>query len=319
MTSTKIFTPSIKKLTEETIDITKYITDEIPPVIKTNIIYLEIEDFTDKLTSSLRYILGDLYPTKRIINVEIKTNDKVVLTNHVKQRINEIVLSSDIPEGKINIKKTHNLATRSPIYITTHDFIHKQIKNINNYVNYLPILCIGPGKTIEIEAEIIEEKAAINNSVFNKYICYFNREQIKIFNQDRIDFDEVDLMEIEYNSGTLKILYQDNIKGNVVIKNAFKYLKEYFEDIKTNINDLTVSSVTATMIRIPLDKSGVLTNLLHVYIYNTSDKKIDIKDISGNISFSLEIWTNYDTAMSMVNKGLNLLFTHLDKLIKEIK
>ena len=311
------FKPKVLKVTSVKKDLAKIAKEynvSYTPTINDYTTAVDIKDFPCQLLNAVSYSLYNLLPRKSITNVRIETDDTVLMQENVKARLEGLILDSKTELGPISAELVHRFKVPNPVFLTTRDFKSKKSGHLNTADN-VPICCIGPGKFITIEADIVEDFSANNMKVFSEYIYSFDRLDLVITDETGKTYEECQGVEIEMNNGTFKFSYQDNVDGKEVLNRSIKLLAKFFEEVIKEEN-ITVS-ISSIMLKMEFDGSAVLANLFKLYVYLAGDRKVFVNALATELPHSFIMVKNINNAefRKLVEKAQKRLLADLNGLI----
>ena len=250
------------KITEEVLDLDsimkKYNLNQTN-IIPTKFVTLTIKDWPCELTNMFSYTVMKLIPTKRFGKISVKSDDSIVLNNHVITRLSFINIDSKCPLKKIAVIAKHNKDTPNPIKIYT-DIL------LTGYTENVPFMVLGPGKNCEIKLSIIES-AGIDAETNHNFANTFIRKNMRVTDCDNVDFTSLSCLEAEYNQGDITFNYQDSKTAAEVLSLATEIILKKVQQVEIEFEELFKPSIGKTSLTIPSDPSGILANLFQIWIY----------------------------------------------------
>lgn len=266
----------------------------IPKKIKQTLSF-DILDSNESFANGLRRVYNDELLVKCLdISVHnITTNDKYILPDNIKERINLIPLDQSIKENIIfDLIISNN--TNDTINIYTNDLINKNKNDSNIYFNKnIQICTLKSNKFLNLSSIIISKKHGYDNNVHSigsfKYKC-INTDfsipplqntlkdfHIEFTNNANIDLrtlisniystlfirlkkvqDEINSYVIANNSEDININYNKNNDIYILINNSVKDLNN-LENNDNYINDLYEIHINK--------ECHTLGNLITKYVY----------------------------------------------------
>jgi len=255
------------KIVDEVLDYKKAAANlEIPFTEKVNIpshsVELHIEDWPIEFTNSVRYILFKLHPTTRLI-AKITTTDLKMFPEFVENRLNSVYISADCPLGMFKYDVVHTHPFDNPLNITLSD------SSIGKYINKFPITVLDKGRTLSIVGEVIRSCGFDTGNTNFDFCATMIRKSSEFYQYTKNG--------ISYNKGVCRIVYQDTLKAQDVMKNVFIIFAELIGEIKDNLDLYVTELVDIPRLNIPRDRSGIIGHCVKHYIYSLGDE--DVKQI----------------------------------------
>lgn len=282
------------------------------PVVPTHIITMEIKNLSCVLVNAMRCVMFGYIPTRRFDNVTVKTTDGMVIREHVCNRIQFVALSRKCPLGDFTLSIAHDSEKKNPIIIDA-----VMIKELSKHVNSTYLCAIKQGAIIDITASVEEDTYANIRHVKHNFLSNFSRDVIS-HDDKGVDIDSLQHIDIEYNSGNIKMIYQDVISGDEVLSLTKKIITDIFSHlldmcIEENREYFTIALDTV-ILRIKGDYSGILVNLLFVYIYSI-DPSYTLCDSVDHSDSSLKIKNiTQKEAHPLIKSAINLIIKHVNAL-----
>ncbi|MAR55887.1 MAG: hypothetical protein CMM93_01765 [Rickettsiales bacterium] len=306
--------PSKIKCTTETLDskslFEKY-DCKITPSLEVKFATYEIKDIPCQLLNAVGYSMKDLILTKRFDEIEIETNDRRVLVNHVAKRLALIKLDSSSKTGNVSLEIHHNKEIPNPINIYCTDL---KLELSGSFLcDRAPIAVIAPGCYMKINARIAEN-SVVASDINHRMICNFDREQLEVTDEKHKEFEKCDSIETEYNHGKVLVQYQDSMSGEELLITAVKSLKDYYAKLEMDYQNIADHNVSGVMIPLPNDPATVLASTLAFYIYSVSKKYDKIVAEKTDASSQIRIDLGRTDSEKLFKKGIEQLQSHLDML-----
>jgi hypothetical protein len=282
------------------------------PVLPTHIVTMAIKNIPCVLVNTLRCIMYGYIPTRRFDNVTVKTTDGMVIREHVCNRVQFVALSRKCPLGDITLSIAHDSEKKNPIIIDA-----TMIKGLDKHLNSTYLCAIKQGAIIEITASIEEDTYANIRHVKHNFLSNFSREIIS-HDDKGVDIDTLQHIGIEYNTGNIKMIYQDVISGDDALRLAKKIITDIFNHllamcVEENREYFTIALDTV-ILRIKGDYSGILVNLLFVYIYSI-DPTHTLSDSVNHSDSSLKIKNiTQEEVHPLIKSAISLIIKHVDAL-----
>lgn len=308
--------PSKIQVTDNILDYravaTKYGVTCDNPVVPTHVVTMVVENVSCVLVNALRCIMYGYIPTKRFDNVTVKTTDGMVIREHVCNRIQFVILSRKCPLGKVNLSIVHDSVKKNPIIINSN-----MMKDLSKYLNPTYLCAIKQGAIIEITADVEEDTYANIRHVKHNFLSNFSRNIIS-HDDKGINIDDLPCISIEYNTGTVRAIYQDDISGEDVlilskkiIVDLFTHLQQMYVEENREYFTLALDTV---ILRIKGDYSGILANLLFVYIFSV-DSTHTLCDYVDHSDSSLEIKNiTQKEVHPLIKSAIDLIIKHVETL-----
>lgn len=251
---------------------------QLLPQLSHKRLQFNLTDSNEAFANSIRRILTNELEIKAfyINTVDIISNDKYILNDIIKDRIEMLPLLQDVDDNlSISIKITNK--TTDIMDIMSYDIISQKKKTICNNM----LICqLNPGKYIEFNNITVKKNKGIVNGKFS--LCTVQYEEINIdmdnvltLNHDSTDFELIiktngniefkqmlDMLvyNIEYRLTIIKnnILNYDNSVKHIILDDEFYIFKEY---------DITKYHINAEF--------HTIGNLLTKYVF-LIDKNIEL-------------------------------------------
>jgi hypothetical protein len=267
------------------------------PKIPTHVVTLPIDNKPAILVNLYRLFLCSYVANKRFTNISVYSSDGMVIREHVVNRIQFYILSRNTPIGKYKLSVSNN--TSSPLIVDFADFA-----NLGDYINPGYICAIKQGTYINISAEVEENTYSGSHHTRNNFISNFDRTRIITSEKD-----------IDYNTGLVKFIYQDNISAVDLMKLVKELINEKLDKILHTVEsedrEYFILTRNIGIITIKNDYSSIIANALLVYIYRCS-QIYHLKDKSHHNNSQLEIHNiTLNELKPLVKKAVELLKSDL--------
>jgi hypothetical protein len=230
------------------------------PVVPTHVARFSVKNCPAITVNLLRVFLTSYIPTKRFANIVVECTDGMVIREHIVNRVQFLIVGRDTPVGKVKLSAANG--GDSPLVIDSKLFKIAQL-------NSNPICSIRPGAIINIHADIEENTYVDVSHVRHNFISRFDRTGITV--HDKNGVEDKECFDVEYNSGEVMVIYQDNITAKEVMSLAksliFKKLDEILATVVEEDKDCFVFSRGIATIRVKDDYSSIIVNSLLVYMY----------------------------------------------------
>lgn len=291
-------------------------------VVDEHRVKVKMTKFSKNLVASLKYVLLELIPTKRLVLSEenINTDEMKIMSSCVVQELRMAKVASNCPYDsfRLNFKYVDNL-TFDPVtskmfkYVNTRDIVMfndggKSSKPGERYINAMDICAVEFGKVISIEGRIEEHNSYSANSLYKYITTEFKR-----------DFTDGHNGVVGYYDGEFEFRYFDNRSGKDVMKHALKILIEIMESIK-NAEPQIKLVLGSCVVEVPYDRSGVISYLIDVYILmQTKNTVIQVNKISqnGKTLMNFEDISIEDLKI-ILNRALDSLIGEIKSLISDL-
>jgi DNA-directed RNA polymerase subunit L len=257
----------------------------------------DILETNEAFANGIRRVFNDELLVKCLdISVHnITTNDKYILPDNIKERINLISLDQSIRENVIfSLNIVNN--TNDTINIYTSDLLNKNKNDNNNYFNKnIQICTLKSNKFINISSITINKEYGYNNNVYSigsfKYKC-INTD----FNKSSLN-NNLKNFHLEFTNNA-------NIEMKTLISNIYSTLFIRLKKIQDNVNSYIIND-NAEDVNFAKSKNS------DIYIIaNNSIKDLNSTDqTNNNINDLYEIYINneYHTIGNLITKYVFLL------------
>lgn len=290
-----MFNSKVTSFKDEVLTYEKYpvVTSDML-TIDEHTVTMDIERWCIVLVSALRYVLGVLRITPRMSTTEsdIKTNDPKVLGSRLVLALKCLKLDSNVQCDRFRLFRKDPISAMEDgstfKYIDTFDieFFDGDKKIEKRIIDRCELAGLEIGKYIEVTGEVNRHNVISGGvphtgiSRFARYLKYDKNEIGKSY------------------SGSLKIVYEDNVPGIEVIKSGLNIIANVITDVldekKIKINYGNFS------IEIENDREGILCTLVDHYMVRCSEdiistnRKIidtrtimDFRDVEENVLFPI--------------------------------
>lgn len=299
----------------------KFTSDDL--VVDDHRVRVKVNKFSKNMIASLKYVLLELMPTKRLVLSEedIDTDEMKVMHSCIVQELRMAKVASDCPYDsfKLNYKYVDK-----PVFdpVTSKTFKYVNTRNIvmfnesnpkavsdKKYVNAMDFCAIEFGKFISISGRIEEHNSYSANSLYKYITTEFKRDLTDGHNG-----------VVGYYDGEFEFHYIDNKTGKQVLVDAFKILIEIIESIQNSESQIKLV-LGGCVVEVPNDRSGVISYLIDVYILmQTKTNVIQVNKISqnGKTIMNFEDITIEDLKI-VLDRALSSLVGELKNLIRDLK
>jgi hypothetical protein len=268
------------------------------PNLNKNSISFDIIDTNEAFANAIRRVYNDELLVKCLdINVHnLVTNDKYILTDNIKERINLISLSQNIPnDTKFNLNIVNN--TNDIINIYTKDITNKNKNDKKSYFNNnIQICSLKPNRFINISDIYINKDYGYNNAIYSlgswKYKAINVDFNISSLNNNVKDFH-------------LELINNYNIDIKDIINNIYENLYLRLKKIQSSIKDYVIHGINTNSEEV----NNIMNASNDLYIINNKlIKDSNILDINGSIPeeisniYEIHINNEYHTIGNLINK-----------------
>jgi DNA-directed RNA polymerase subunit L len=268
------------------------------PNLNKKSVSFDIINSNEAFANAIRRVYNDELIVKCLdINVHnLVTNDKYILTDNIKERINLISLVQNIDtETKFNLNVINN--TNDIINIYAKDIINKNKNDKKQYFNEnIQIFSLKPNRFINISEIYINKEHGYNNSIYSlgswKYKVINTDFNISSLNNDVKDF-------------SLELINNSNIEIKEIIINIYENLYLRLKKIQSSVNDY-VLHVNNTNYE---DVNKIMNSSNDLYIINNKlINDSNILDIDGSIPeeisniYEIHINNEYHTIGNLISK-----------------
>jgi DNA-directed RNA polymerase subunit L len=268
------------------------------PNLNKNSISFDIIDTNEAFANAIRRVYTDELLVKCLdINVHnLVTNDKYILTDNIKERINLISLSQNIPiETKFNLNVVNN--TNDIINIYTKDITNKNKNDKKSYFNNnIQICSLKPNRFINISDIYINKDYGYNNAIYSlgswKYKAINVDFNISSLNNNVKDFH-------------LELINNYNIDIKDIINNIYENLYLRLKTIQSSIKDYVIHGINTNSEEV----NNIMNASNDLYIINNKlIKDSNILDINGSIPeeisniYEIHINNEYHTIGNLITK-----------------
>ena len=268
------------------------------PNLNKKSISFDIIDTNEAFANAIRRVYNDELLVKCLdMNVHnLVTNDKYILTDNIKERINLISLIQSIPnETKFSLNIVNN--TNDIINIYTKDITNKNKNDKNNYFNTNMQICsLKPNRFINISDIYINKDYGYNNAIYSlgswKYKAINTDFNISSLNNNVKDFH-------------LELINNCNIEIKDIIINIYENLYLRLKTIQSSIKDYVIHGINTNSEEV--NKIMNASNELYI-INNKLIKDSNILDIDGSIPeeisniYEIHINNEYHTIGNLITK-----------------
>ena len=268
------------------------------PNLNKNSISFDLIDANEAFANSIRRVYNDELLVKCLdINVHnLVTNDKYILTDNIKERINLVSLSQNISiDTKFNLNVINN--TNDIINIYTRDITNKNKNDKNVYFNTnIQICSLKPNRFINISDIYINKDYGYNNAIYSlgswKYKAINTDFNVSSLNNNIKDFN-------------LELINNYNIEIKDIIINIYENLYLRLKTIQSSINDYVIHGINTNSEEV--NKIMNASNDLYI-INNKLIKDSNILDIDGSIPeeisniYEIHINNEYHTIGNLITK-----------------
>ncbi len=268
------------------------------PNLNKQSVSFDIIDANEAFANAIRRVYNDEILVKCLdINVHnLITNDKYILSDNIKERINLISLNQNIDkEVKFNLNISNN--TNDIINIYTRDITNKNKNDKNIYFNLnIQICSLKPNRFINISDIYINKDYGFNNAIYSlgswKYKAINTDFKISSLNNNIKDFN-------------LELINNSNITIKEIIISIYENLYLRLKKIQNSINDYILHGINTNS----EDINKVINTSNELYIINNKlIKDSNILDIDGSIPeeisniYEIHINNEYHTIGNLITK-----------------
>lgn len=268
------------------------------PNLNKKSVSFDIIDTNEAFANAIRRVYNDELVVKCLdINVHnLVTNDKYILTDNIKERINLISLVQNIDkETKFSLNVVNN--TNDIINIYTRDINNKNKNDKKIYFNMnIQICSLKPNRFINISDIYINKDYGYNNAIYSlgswKYKAINTDFNIASLNNNVKDF-------------SLELINNSNMEIKEIIINIYENLYFRLKKIQTSINDYVLHGINTNSEEV--NKIMNASNDLYI-INNKLIKDSNILDIDGSIPeeisniYEIHINNEYHTIGNLIAK-----------------
>ena len=199
--------------------------------VSTQKVEVEIKNWSSMLLELFRSSIMYEMPTKHFDEIEIRSNDKMLITEAIEIRMKALQLPRNAKISDISIKVKHdNVKIDNPINISTSIF--KLGLNEKN-------LCVlGRGKSMEISAIISERSYNERAESWFTFGYQFIRKNLKVHNENGKNFNECQYMDVEYNSGKIIIICPDTLSEKEFLPKFLELVTSKTNKIRSDYDDI---------------------------------------------------------------------------------
>lgn len=251
----------------------KYNTDIPQEIVPTHFATIKLKNVICQMYNLYRHVLEHRIPTKRLSDITIKCDDPNAIAHHVKTRLMTLRLPRNTPLGRIKLDVKHTFNTPAPIDIDTRMFkcVNSSSTTFDKLFDGCPIMELGVGKSCTIEAIVTESTTNIESDERFNEIINFDITDIVVTNQDGKEKAPNVPMDIEYNSGNVVMMYQDNITLKELMAMASNTIKEYLQMLLNSLEDFQKNASGYIICDLPDDQSTIIAHTILAFIYIHTD------------------------------------------------
>lgn len=277
--------------------------------VKKHDVEIQVDKVPTVIIATFRYTLMKLIPTKRIkVNIgDFLSSDKNIILEDACKRIEQLYISSDCPNGNIEINYQNTDDSQNFIFVNSHMIKFTTASaDFAKYVNKQDLFPLGLTHNITMKGEINED-IALNTNVFHD----------AIFNNMKRDFiQELDKDGMFINSGKLEFQYMNNIDAKSLVAQTLNIMVEKLKTILNNLDIAIQKIVTKYQIYIDNDRSECYANLIRYYICkNIKDfYKIDTRTEDYNSILIIDTYSK-DQIFEFMRKSLTMAIADIESLI----
>lgn len=277
--------------------------------VKKHDVEIQVDKVPTVIIATFRYTLMKLIPTKRIkVNIgDFLSSDKNIILEDACKRIEQLYISSDCPNGNIEINYQNTDDSQNFIFVNSHMIKFTTASaDFAKYVNKQDLFPLGLTHNITMKGEINED-IALNTNVFHD----------AIFNNMKRDFiQELDKDGMFINSGKLEFQYMNNIDAKSLVAQTLNIMVEKLKNILNNLDIAIQKIVTKYQIYIDNDRSECYANLIRYYICkNIKDfYKIDTRTEDYNSILIIDTYSK-DQIFEFMRKSLTMAIADIESLI----
>jgi len=263
------------------------------PNLNKQSISFDIIDSNEAFANAIRRVYCDELLVKCLdINVHnLVTNDKYILSENIKERINLIALNQNIDSDiKFNLNVSNN--TNDIINIYTRDIVNKDDQK--KYFNTNMQICsLRPNRFINISEIYINKDYGFNNSIYSlgsfKYKAINTDFTISSLNNNIKDFH-------------LELINNSNITIKDIAIQIYENLYFRLKKIQSSINDYNINTNSEDINKIS-NTSNELYIINNKLIRDSSNLDIN-ESISEEVNNLYEIYINneYHTIGNLITK-----------------
>lgn len=277
--------------------------------VKKHDVEIQVDKVPTVIIATFRYTLMKLIPTKRIkVNIgDFLSSDKNIILEDACKRIEQLYISSDCPNGNIEINYQNTDDSQNFIFVNSHMIKFTTASaDFAKYVNKQYLFPLGLTHNITMKGEINED-ISLNTNVFHD----------AIFNNMKRDFiQELDKDGMFINSGKLEFQYMNNIDAKSLVAQTLNIMVEKLKNILNNLDIAIQKIVTKYQIYIDNDRSECYANLIRYYICkNIKDfYKIDTRTEDYNSILIIDTYSK-DQIFEFMRKSLTMAIADIESLI----
>lgn len=281
------------------------------PVVATHDVRVEIANMQSEMVNLVRVVFGYYTPSCRLVDVQVETNDPRVNIEDVRNRCSLLIFGRDAPEGDVELR-IEDASTTPLIEVSSTQFT-----KVGEYAVPAVICQMASGHRMVIQARMQSSAPAYSYQIANRTMCLFNRRDVRVHDKDGVEFEELDCIEEEYNTGALRIIYEENASAKELWSEMKARIKEFYQHIAKGVADddegIYMATADAGIITLEGDIYGAYANALIPYLLE-ANKEIMVTDVSiPPSSFSLRIIHASDPVLKKVfAAAVKKLLEHVD-------
>lgn len=265
------------------------------PNLNKKSISFDIIDSNESFANAIRRVFNDELEVKCLdINTHnLVTNDKYILTDNIKERINLVSLLQNIDKDtKFNLNVVNN--TNDIINIYTRDINNKNKNDKKVYFNLnIQICSLKPNRFINISDIFINKDYGYNNSIYSLGSWHY-----KAINTDF----NISSLNNNVKNFNLELINNSNIDIKDIIINIYENLYFRLKKIQNSINEYNINTNSD-------DINKITNNSNNLYIINNKlIKESNYLDVDGTIPkeidnlYEIHINNEYHTIGNLITK-----------------